>query len=307
MAKEAPFGTELGLVGTALGKAFSRNVLAWQLGGAMVAALVYFLLAELPTNVDRGVAFVLSGLAFILAYVILAATGCVIARTLAAADEGREETGTGALHFLVDHIGTALLLPLIFAGVAVALAGVLCAPAALWAYETWQAILVIPSIPVFLLAVIVVADLFMLLFIVPAMVASEQPSLGEAFRRLWRLFWTRKMELVRLFAIGLVVAICLALPALLLALAGVDAVCWPHRTVTYMPLASFPRFVMRLAEGLLITAPVLTLPLAFLNCLGVLAYTGLVRGLDAEGEDVMMEDSCPEPELEIIEGEPEKK
>ncbi len=306
MAQEAPFGNELGLVGKALGTTFSGRVLGWQLGGTMAAALLYFLLVELPTNVDRGVGFVLTGLALILVYVILAATGCIIVRRLGAGAEGGEETGTGALHFLVDHIGAALLLPLVFAAAAIALAGVLCAPAALWAYETWQAILVIPSLLVFVLAVLVVGDLFMVLFIIPPMVASERPSFGEALRRLWRLFWTRKMELVKLFAIGLVVAIALAAPLYLLAEeAALPAISWVHRTATSAWVASFPQFVLRLAWWLLLLAPVLTLPLAFLNCLGAAAYGGLTEGLDAEDADVEVVDEN-EPELEI-EGEPEKK
>jgi len=311
MADKEPFGGEFDLVKRALGDTFTGRVLAWQLGGTMVAALIAFLLVALP-NAARGVQFVLTGLAFILGYVVLAATGCIIMRTLAGSGEERA-SGTAALHFLVDNIGPALLLPLLASAAGVVLAGILCGPAALWCYDAWQAILVIPSILVFVLAALVVADLFVLLFIVPAMVASEQPPLGDAMRRLWRLFWGRKMELFKVFAVGVVVAVALALPLWLLASKAVDVTAWVYGAVagpSYY-LRSFPRFVLRLASWLLFWAPIVTLPLAFLNALAANAYDELVEGLEAEEEEEEPEEEVPsggeEVDLEVAEEEPAAK
>ena len=312
MAERESFGGEFELVKRALGDTFTGRVLAWQLGGTMVAALIAFLLVALP-DANRGVQFVLTGLAFILGYVVLAATGCIIMRMLDTSGE-EKGSGTAALHFLVDNIGPALLLPLIASTVGVALAGLFCAPAALWCYDAWQAILVIPSILVFVLAALVVADLFVLLFIVPSMVTSEQPPLGYAMRRLWRLFWGRKMEVLKVFAVGVVVAVALALPLWLLASRAVGVMAWVYGAVagsrSYY-LRSFPTFVLRLGGWLLFWAPVLTLPLAFLNALSANAYDELVEGLEAEEEEEEPEEEAPsggeEVDLEVADEEPPAK
>jgi len=72
------FAREQGLAAKALDYALSAKVLAWQLGGTMVAAVCFAVLQGLALERTGGVQFALGGLGFIVAYVVLSATGCLV-------------------------------------------------------------------------------------------------------------------------------------------------------------------------------------------------------------------------------------
>jgi len=286
MEKKQFLAREVGWVSRALGSAFSGRVLAWQLGGTMLAALLFAVTRGLATRADdRALLFLLTALAFVAAYVILAATGCLVTRVIQTAGEEKAEGGVAPLHFLIDHVGAALLLPFIGSAAAVVLAAIFCAPAALWDSATWQGILVIPSVVAFVVVLAAVADLFVFLFTVPAMIASEQPPFAESFRRICRFLWVRKWELARVFAIGLTVAVVLVVPAMLLAFVARGVCAWIYAIACGAYLTSFARFVLDLFSSVLLWAPILTVPLAFLNALSFAAYGELARGLEPEAEE----------------------
>ena len=288
MDQNGPFQHELELAKRALAEAFTGRVLAWQLGGTMAAALCFVVARWLSEGTRSAVAFTLTGLGFMAAYVIACATGCVVARVIESTAEGKEERGVAPLHFLVDHLGTAVLLPLLVTIGAVLAAAVICAPTALWYSAVWQAILVVPAAAVFALALVVVAGLSVFLFVLPAMVVIEQPPLRHAFRRTVRLFWQRGMAIVRLLGVGLASAVLVIIPVILLAIAAWCVCSWIYQAASGDYYRPFAAFAMRLFSAVFLWAPICALPLAFLNALFLTAYAGLVEGLDdqeaAEGE-----------------------
>ena len=296
MTEKKAFNFGFDLLGKALSDIFSGRVLAWQLGGTMAATLCFAIVHGLSLQTGRAAAFVLDCIGFIVAYVVLCATGCIVARVIVTSGEGKGEAGVVPLHFLIDNIGTAMLLPLVFSFGAALLAALLCAPAALWYSGVWQAILVVPSAVFFVLVFLVISDLFVLLFLVPSMVVTEQPPLVDALRRLWRLFWARKVEIAKTFGLGLMCALVAVLPVLLLVCAAFAVCGWIYAAAAPgEPFTSFAGFVLRLFKAVLLWAPICTVPLAFLNALSLNAYGELVEGLDAEEEAEAAEEEGEAP------------
>ncbi len=300
MAKKRLLSYELETAGKALGDAFTARVLAWQLGGTMVGALCFAVAHGLSKQTSRPVAFLLGSIGFIAAYVIVCAVGCIVARVIQSSAEDKGEEGVAPLHFLIDNIGSATLPPLIASAGAVLLAAVFCAPAALWYSGAWQAILVVPAVVVFVVAAVTVADLFVLLFIVPSMTVTEQPPLAYALRRIVRLFWLRKMEISKIFGVGIMVAVLVATPALLLVFTASTLCQWVYGLASGEPFTPFVAFILQLLTVVLIVAPILTVPLAFLNALSLGVYGELAEGLDVEEEEEAEEQGTAPSEGEDI-------
>jgi|GEM_PF-7129691 len=294
MDKNTLFGREMERVGAALSDIFSGRVLAWQLGGTLVAGLCFAVLTA--ARPDSGaVAFVLHAAGFILAYVILCATGVVVARLLDAPAEGGSEEGVAPLHFLIDNIGAATLLPLAAAAAAVLAAMLGCLYAWPWSTTAGQGIMVFFTPVMFALALAVVVGLFALLFIIPSMVATEQPQAADAFRRLVRLMWRRRWAIVRVFGMGLVAAVVILIPVLF-AVAAAGALCaWVYETASGEVMSELAGFVLYVFRTMLIGAPILAVPLAFLNALSLRAYGELVEDLDDEAEEDTSEDDGEVP------------
>ena len=286
MARQGTFDAELETVKRAFADIFSGRVLAWQLGGTILAALCFAVACSIPTGSSRFGAFILAGLGFIAAYVILSATGCIVTRILDTSGRSKDETddGVAPLHFLIDNIGTVTLLPLVASGAAVACALIFYLLSLPAGDNAWQTILVLLAPVPLILAVLIIADLFILLFVVPSMVATEQPPFGYALRRLWRLGCARKMAMSKTFGVGLAASTLAILPAALVVFAAASACSWAHFSAAFGLPGAFGRFVLRLYFFALICAPVSSVALAFLNALSYNAYGELVEGLDEETE-----------------------
>lgn len=288
------FGREMERVGAALSDIFSGRVLAWQLGGTLVAGLCFSVLTWI--NADSGsVGFVLTAFGFILAYVILCATGVVVARLLDTSAEGKSEEGVAPLHFLIDNIGAATLLPLATAAAAVLAALLGCLYAWPWSTIAGQGIMVFFAPVMFALALVVVVGLFALLFVIPSMVATEQPQIVDAFRRLLRLMWWRKAAIARVFGTGLVAAVVILVPVVIAVFAAWELCAWVYEAASGAFMSKLASFVLRVFQATLIAAPILAVPLAFLNALSLRAYGELVEDLDAEGEEETSEDEGEAP------------
>ena len=297
MGKKVPFGSELELSGQALDDAFSARALLWQVGGAMVAALCLALAIWLARSATSPfVAFLVIGVGFVLGYTLLAGTGCIVCRVLENSAEGKGDGGMAPLHFLIDNIGAAVLLPMAAAAAVLLLALATYLLSLLWYSGVWQAILVIPSLAVFVVALGAVCDLFALLFIVPSMVVTDQPSFTEGLRRVWRLFWAKGMTLTKTFVVGVAAAVLLLAPVLLAVSAALFVVGFIYLIAGNEALTPTARFVLHLYRGVLLWAPVCTLPLAFLNALALRAHDGLFEGLELEEEDLAEEGDLPEAE-----------
>ncbi|MFH1731164.1 MAG: hypothetical protein ABIF82_05895 [Planctomycetota bacterium] len=286
MAKQETFDAKLETVKRAFSDIFSGRVLAWQLGGTILAALCFAVACSIPTGSSRFGAFILTGLGFIAAYVVLSATGCIVTRILDTSGHGKDETdgGVAPLHFLIDNIGTVTLLPLVASGAAVACALIFYLLSLPAGDNAWQTILVLLAPIPLILAVLIIADLFILLFIVPSMVVTEQPPFGYALRRLWRLGCARKMAMSKTFGVGLAASTLAILPAALVLFAAASACSWTHFSAASGPPGDFGRFMLRLYCLALLCAPVSSVALAFLNALSYNAYGELVEGLDEEAE-----------------------
>ena len=273
------------MVKRAFSDIFSGRVLGWQLGGTILAALCFAVACSIPTGSRFG-AFILVGLGCIAAYVVLSATGCIVTRILDTSGRSKDETdgGVAPLHFLIDNIGSVTLLPLVTSGAAVACALIFYLLSLPAGGNAWQTILVLLAPIPLVVAALVVADLFTLLFIVPSMVVTEQPPFGYALRRLWRLGCARKMAISKTFGIGLAASTLIILPAALVVFAAASACSWAHFSAASGLPGEFGRFVLRLYFFALICAPVSSVPLAFLNALSYNSYGELVEGLDEEEE-----------------------
>jgi len=307
MDKNTLFGREMERAGAAMSDIFSGRVLAWQLGGTLAAGLCFSVLTA--TLSDNGaVKFVLHAAGFILAYVILCATGVVVARLLDPSAEGKSEEGVAPLHFLIDNIGAATLLPLAAAAAAVLAALLGCLYAWPWSTTAGQGIMVFFAPIMFALALAVVVGLFVLLFIIPSMVATEQPPCVDAFHRLLRLMWRRKAAIALVFGTGLVAAVVIVIPVVI-AVSAAEMLCaWIYQIASGAFMSELADFMLHIFRTILIGAPILAVPLAFLNALSLRAYGELVEDLDAEGEDETSEeegevsDAGEEPDLKV-EGE----
>ena len=303
MAKQEPLGYELDLVKRALSDIFSVRIMAWQLGGTMVGALMFAVARWVAAAVSNSaVAFTLNGLGLVAAYVVVCATGTMVARLLSS--DGKAEGGVAPLHFLVDNVSTATLVPLTASAGAVVLAAILCAPTALWRFGAGQAVLVLPAAVVFILVFLVIVALFLLLFVVPAMVVVEQPPLSFAFKRLLALVWGRTMDLVRIFSVGLIAAVLAAVPVLLAVFAARATCAWMYDLASGAELTPFAAFILNLFSMVLLWAPICAVLFAFLNAVSLRAYGTLVEGLAEEEE---LEELTPAGEEEIELEVPAKK
>ncbi|MFW6158734.1 MAG: hypothetical protein ACOC8E_05190 [Planctomycetota bacterium] len=312
MGKNEPLSEELGLVREGLARGFSRLPLLWQLGGTMLAAAGFAVFFAISRTQDTLAAFALNGVGLVLGYTVLWATGCVVAHVLVSAGEGHEAPGVGPLHYLIDHLRAAVVFPLGLSAGALVVALLFMLPAALWQWNIGQAILVVPSALVFAVVLLGVAALFVLLFLVPAMLAVERPGLTEAARRALGLLRTRKLALIRLFGLGLSVSALIILPAMLLVLAALSVCSWIRQAATASPAcySGFTRFMLWLMTAVLLWAPVCALALSFLNAVSLAGYRGLVgdtAGVDAPtDEDLPVAGPASEDEEEAGPGEPEE-
>jgi len=295
MTTNRSFDKELELATHALGNAFSPRALAWQVGGTMVAGMSFAIANWLSEGTSPAEGFVLNCIGFVVAYVILWATGCMVTSVIRGSVGGEDARGVAPLHFLVDNLATAMVLPLFVGTCAALAAAVTCAPAALWFSAAWQGVLVVPAVVVFAAAAFAVGALFGLLFIVPAMVVAERPHLSDAFRRIVRLFHRRKVAVIRLFGVGFAVAVLVVVPVLAVVLGASHVLSWIYRTAAGDTFTTFVRFMLRLFSGVLLWGPVLALPLVFLNALSLAAYPGIADGLDFE-EEPAKEPPPEEPE-----------
>ena len=293
MAEKETFGIDVNRIKKSFSDIFSGRVLAWQLGGTMLAALCFSALtSHRPSNGTLG--FLLLSIGFIAAYVILSATGTVVVRLLATSDEAKGD-GVAPLHFLIDNIGTSLLLPLAVSGATVALAALGCLYAWPWSTEVGQGIMVFLSPIVFVIALCVVIDLFVLLFLVPAMIVNEQPPFLYALRRLVRLMWARKTELARVFGLGLGLAIVTLLPVMFLIFVAQALCAYVYMVASGAAFTSLASFMLNLFETMLVTAPICTVPLAFMNALALNTYGDLVEDLDPEEDAAEAEENGASP------------
>lgn len=311
MSSQDEFGGELAVLRHAASSCFSRSVLVWQLGGTMLAAFFFAAASSLGTYWGRAVEFFLTSVGFTAAYVILSATGAMVGRIMESGGAGKDRTGVAPLHFLVDNLSTALLLPLIIAVMTVLLAAVACIPVTLWRSSTGQTVLVIPSALFFALAAVVVTTVVVLLFFVPAMVAVQRRSMDDATRLVATLFWRGKMAVVRYYGAGMAVALVLVAPMALIALLTRAACGWVYDIACpdAVPPDGFVRFVLHLYEFALFVAPVATVPLAFMNGVAVAAYEDLLERLEGEEAEAHEEtptggEETPVDEIDLeVEGE----
>ena len=293
MAEKLALGVDVDVIKKSFSDIFSGRVLAWQLGGTMLAALCFSALTSHKSS-SGALGFLLLSLGFIAAYVILSATGTVVARLLATSDE-EKGAGVAPLHFLIDNVGTSLLLPLVVAGGTVALAALGCLYAWPWSTEVGQGIMVFLSPIMFVLALCVVIDLFVLLFLVPAMIVNEQPPFLYALRRLIRLMWVRKAELAKVFVLGLGLALVSLLPVVFLIFVA-QALCgYVYAVACGAAFTSLADFMLNVFDTMLVTAPICTVPLAFMNALAVNVYGDLVEDLDMEEEAAVAEENGTSP------------
>lgn len=293
MTDKAGFSAKLETIKKAFSDIFSGRALAWQLGGTMAAALCFSALTSHQPS-SGALAFVLLGIGFITAYVILSATGTIVARLLATSDEAKDD-GVAPLHFLIDNIGTSLLLPLVVAGGTVALAALGCLYAWPWSTDTGQNIMVFLSPIIFVLALCVVIHVFVLLFLVPAMIVNEQPPFLYALRRLARLIWARKTELAQVFGLGLGLAIVTLLPVIFLIFLAKGLCAHVYAVASNAAFTSLVHFVLSVFEKMLVIAPICTVPLAFMNALAMNAYGDLVEDLDAAEDATETEENGASP------------
>jgi len=284
MTDKASFSVELEMVKKAFSDIFSGRALVWQLGGTIVAALCMAVAVSIPTGTSRFGAFLLAGLGLVAAYVVLSATGCIVSRllTLSADDGEGGEVGVAPLHFLIDNIGSATLLPLVFSGAAVVLAMVLYLLSLPAGDNAWQTILIVLSPIALVVATVTVFKLFVLLFLGPSMIVADQPPFGYALRKLWRLGRSRKMAIARVYGTGLTVSMLIVLPVKLILFAAAALCVWSHCAAASGLPGEFGRFMLRLYFLTLLCAPVWAVALAFLNALSLNAYGDLVEDLDAD-------------------------
>ena len=289
MSEKSTFGVDVDVIKKSFSDIFSGRVLAWQLGGTMLAALCFSALTSHKSS-SGALGFLLLGIGFMAAYVILSATGTIVARLLATSCEAKR-AGVAPLHFLIDNVGTSLLLPLVVSGGTVALAALGCLYAWPWSTEVGQGIMVFLAPIVFVIALCVVIDLFVLLFLVPAMIVNEQPPFMYAFRHLVRLMWVRKMELAKVFIVGLGLALVTLLPVVFLIFVAREVCGYVYAVACGSAFTSLAAFMLNVFETMLVTAPICTVPLAFMNALAMNSYGDLVDGLDPEEEAVVAEEN----------------
>ncbi len=299
MAQDHPFAEDLDRVRRALADLFSPAAIGWQLGGTMAAALCFAVAcwgAEQILPRSGAIAFILTGAGFILAYIILCVTGCIVAHSLTS-PEVIEDPAASA-HFLIDHAGTAFLLPFAASAAAVAITAVASGLAALWTYPVWQSVLVIPAAAAFVILFLIVITLFVLLLIIPAMVVVEQSSFSDVFWNLRHLLWTRKAAIVRIFGVGLAVAAVVAVPVLLAVHATIGLAAWIYNLAAGAPIGDFPSFVLTMLKAVLVWAPVLAVPLVFLNALSLHSYDELGGPIEEteESSDETQEPGTETPE-----------
>ncbi len=298
MPEKSTFGVDVDVIKKSFSDIFSGRVLAWQLGGTILAALCMSVTMSIPTGQSRFASFILACLGLVLVYVVLSATGCIVARLLStSADDGDGvDTGVAPLHFLIDNIGTATLLPLICSGAAVVLAVALYLLSMPAGDNVWQTILIVFSPIALIIAAVTVFKLFVLLFLVPSMIVSEQPPLSYSLRKLWRIGWARKTAVAQTYGTGLMVSMLVVLPATLILVTAAALCVWAHcEAASAPPSAEFAWFMMRLYGFSLICAPVWAVALAFLNALAVNTYGDLVEDLDLEEEAAVAEENGTSP------------
>ncbi len=311
MAEQKTFGAQFEQVEKAFSDIFSFRVLAWQLGGTILAALCFSLAMNIPTGEgNRFGPFILAGIGFIAAYTVLSATGCIVTHILDALSSEKDEScaGVAPLHFLVDNIGTATLLPLIASAAAVVLAVIVYLISLPADGNAWQTILVAVSPIALVVAVLAVCDLFVLLFLTPSMVVSEQPPLMYALRKLWHVGCRRRVEVARTYGAGLVTSMLVALPVWVILSTAAGALQWAHLSAASGLPSSFAQRLGEVYFWTLLCAPVAAVVLAFMNALSLNGYRELVQGLETEEEEE--EGAAPsggeEPDI-AVEGEDEEK
>jgi hypothetical protein len=315
MAKVEPLGKEMDLVKKSFADVFAGKALAWQLGGTMVAALLFAALSAISNTVSSPFgSFMLTGLAFVVAYVVLGATGCLVARVLDQKDEA--ETGVAPLHFLIDNIGSALLLPLVIAAGSIVVCLVLYLYFLLWKTSVGQGIAVVFLPVFFIVALVLILKVFAFLFVGPAMIVKEGLSFSQCLSRLYHLGMRRRTESAKLFGTGFVMTVGALIPiavVLLLSLGLFDILC-PAASLSVKFTKSileasvqgvwgFPRFVLVVYFWGILVAPLLTIPLAMMNAITLNCYDDVVGEVDdVDDEEGEAPAAGEEPDV-VVEGD----
>jgi hypothetical protein len=328
MAKVEPLGKEMNLVKKSFADVFAGKALAWQLGGTMVAALLFGALFFAALNVIDSSPFgalMLMGLAFVVAYVMLGATGCLVARVLDQKDEA--EAGVAPLHFLIDNIGSALLLPLVIAAGSIVVCLVLYLYFLLWRTSVGQGIAVIFLPVFFVIALVLILKVFAFLFVGPAMIVKEGLSFNQCLSRLYHLGMRRRTESAKLFGTGLVMTVGALIPITLVLFSALVLLCaiWFNANIDLITtqiqqalggslqaqrqglaaLGGFTQFVLVVYFWGILVAPLLTIPLAMMNAVTLNCYddvVGEVEDADADDEEGEAPAAGEEPDV-IVEGE----
>jgi hypothetical protein len=282
MAKAEPMGKGMDLVKKSFADVFASKALGWQLGGAIVAALAYAGLSAIKVQNSFG-SLMLAGVAFIVAYVILSATSCLVSRLLDQRDQA--EGGVAPLHFLVDNIGSALLLPLIIGVGALLVCVIVYLYFLLWKTDVGQGIAVV-FLPVFFVAVLVlILKLFAGLFLGPAMVVKEGLSVGQSLSRLCHVGSKRRAENTKLFGTGLVLTVTVLIPIALVLLLGASVCKDLCAKAQPTKINGFTDFMLDVYIWGLLVAPALTIPFALMNAVTLNSYDDLMGEVEEEAAD----------------------
>jgi hypothetical protein len=308
MAKVEPLGKEMDLVKKSFADVFAGKALAWQLGGTMVAALLFGALsfAALSAISNYTISFgplMLMGLAFVVAYVVLGATGCLVARVLDQKDES--EAGVAPLHFLIDNIGAALLLPLVVAAGSVVVCLVLYLYFLLWRTSVGQGIAVVFLPVFFVIALVLILKVFAFLFVGPAMIVKEGLSFSQCLSRLYHLGMRRRTESVKLFGTGLVMTVGALIPITVVLFSALALLCvtWCSAALPVMTPDGFTQFVLVVYFLGILVAPLLTIPLAMMNAVTLNCYDDVVGEVDdVDDEEGEAPAAGEEPDV-VVEGD----
>jgi hypothetical protein len=325
MAKVEPLGKEMDLVKKSFADVFAGKALAWQLGGTMVAALLFG--AILAISAQGFVGVLLSALAFIIGYVILSATGCLVARVID--QKGEAEAGVAPLHFLIDNIGAALLLPLVVAAGSFVVCLVLYLYFLLWRTSVGQGIAVVFLPVFFVIALVLILKVFAFLFVGPAMIVKEGLSFSQCLSRLYHLGMRRRTESSKLFGTGLVMTVGALIPitVVLFSALALLYVIWrsangdiiaaqmatqmqqllqgqlPAQQEGVHIINGFTHFVLVVYFLGILVAPLLTIPLAMMNAITLNCYDDVVSEVDdVDDEEGEAPAAGEEPDV-VVEGD----
>jgi len=137
-----------------------------------------------------------------------------------------------------------------------------------------------------------------MLFVVPALAVVEQPRFGESVRIVRQLLRERKMVMVRIFGVGLALAVISVIPAYLVFRGTHELFWWLYGWLCGEPFTEFVRFVVDVLSAF-VWAPIFTVGLAFLNSLSLAAHDDVLGTLYRGEEEDEEEDDEEEDELQV--------